>query len=59
MKPGRTYTVSAYVKVGDLTPDAVVSLAIHGYPADTEEQLNDQQVSASRDLRDWRRRRSR
>jgi Carbohydrate binding domain len=55
VKPETTYTVSAYVKVGDLAPDATVSLNIHGYPANTEEQLNNQGVPARRDLSGWQR----
>jgi hypothetical protein len=55
VKASTTYSISAYVRVGELSPDAVVSLAIHGYPADSQEQLNNQHAPAQRDLAGWQR----
>lgn len=55
VQPDTVYSISAYVRVGELGPDAAVSLAIHGYPADSQEQLNNRHAPAQPGIAGWQR----
>lgn len=55
VKSDTTYTVSGYVLIGETTPQCAVSLAIHGYPPDSQKQLNNRHVFARNEVRGWQR----
>ena len=55
VKPNTTYSVSGYVKLGKLGPKGRVSLAIHGYPADRQKQLNNYHCPVPSRAQGWHR----
>lgn len=55
VKPNTTYSVSGYVKLGKLGPKGRASLAIHGYPADSQKQLSNHHCPVPRDRQGWQR----